>query len=111
LSNGVLDETLHHICDQLGIPDHSVDVLVFNMLAESKTSLAYKQKVDNSPLLRTLSSLLQRWDIGPYCRTNNLWITHPPDKHPCMPGIPDDEVNVLFYLLFGGYGIKLCQII
>jgi hypothetical protein len=35
---------MHQIYDQLGIPDHSVDMLVFNMLDESKTSLAYERK-------------------------------------------------------------------
>jgi hypothetical protein len=98
------NETLHQIYDQLGIRDHSVDVLVFNK-EESKTSLAYERKVDYTLLLGTLKAL-QRRDIGAYFGANNPWITHPPDTQPCMPGIPDDEVNVLLFLLLGGYGIK-----
>jgi hypothetical protein len=99
------NEALHQIYDQLGIRDHSVDVLVFDNLDESNTGLAYERKVDYSSLTLTLSAF-QRRDLGTYFGANNPWITHPPDGHPCMPGIPDDEVNVLLFLLLGGYDIK-----
>jgi hypothetical protein len=98
------NETLHQIYDKLGVRGDSVDVLYFNV-NESKTSLAYERKVDYSSLLSTLR-ILQRRDVGTYFGANNPWITDPPDGHPCMPGIPDDEVNVLLFLLLGEYGIK-----
>ncbi|GAX11667.1 hypothetical protein FisN_7Lh033 [Fistulifera solaris] len=49
---------------------------------------------------------MQRRDLGIYFGADNPWITKPPDGHPCMPGIPDDEVNLLLYVLYTGYTIK-----
>jgi hypothetical protein len=44
----------------------------------------------------------QNRDIVPHgwFGADNPWITKPPDKHPCMPGVPDDEVNLLLFLAF-----------
>jgi hypothetical protein len=101
------NKILHQSYDQLGIGDPYVDVLVFNKLNGSKTRLAYDRKVDCSSLLAgTLSSLQHHWDIETYFGAKTLWIIHPPDKDPRIPGIPDDNVNVLLYLLLGGYGIN-----
>ncbi len=48
----------------------------------------------------------QRRDLGVYYGADNPWITKPPDGHPCMPGIPDDEVNLILYVLYTGYNIN-----
>lgn len=43
----------------------------------------------------------QRRDAGRWFGANNPWITNPPDMHPCIPGIPDDEVSLfLFSIIF-----------
>ena len=39
-------------------------------------------------------------DINRWFGADNPWITHPPDGHACMPGPPDDEANLLLYLLY-----------
>ena len=43
---------------------------------------------------------IQNRDIGSWFGADNPWITHPPDNHACMPGPPDDEVNLLLFLLY-----------
>ena len=43
---------------------------------------------------------IQERDIGSWFGADNPWITHPPDGHACMPGPPDDEVNLLLFLLY-----------
>lgn len=42
---------------------------------------------------------LQRRDISQWFGANNPFINKPPDGHPCMPGVPDDEVNLIMYLM------------
>ena len=44
---------------------------------------------------------IQKRDTGQYFGANNPWITDVPDGHPCLPGIPDDEVNLLLMILDG----------
>lgn len=42
---------------------------------------------------------LQEENLGRHFGADNPWITNPPDNHPCMPGIPDDKVDLLLHLL------------
>ena len=42
---------------------------------------------------------IQRRDIGYYFGADNPWIKNVPDIHPCMPGIPDDQINWMLYIL------------
>jgi hypothetical protein len=58
-----------------------------------------------SPLLKHLKTI-QRRDSGMYFGADNPWITNPPDNHPCMPGIPDDEVNLLLFMLVTGLSLN-----
>jgi len=43
---------------------------------------------------------IQKRDVGRWFGANNPWVSHPPDGHACMPGPPDDEVNLLLYLIY-----------
>ena len=43
---------------------------------------------------------LQRRDIGRWFGADNPWIYDPPDSHSCLPGVPDDEANLLLFLIF-----------
>jgi len=43
---------------------------------------------------------LQIRDIKRWFGADNPWITSPPDIHACMPGAPDDEGNLILYLLY-----------
>lgn len=38
---------------------------------------------------------LQEMYLGQWSGCDNPGIDHVPDGHPCMPGVPDDEVNLL----------------
>ena len=45
---------------------------------------------------------MQMRDIGRWFGADNPWITEAPDHmHGCMPGPPDDEANLLLFLLLG----------
>ena len=45
---------------------------------------------------------IQRRDIGRWFGADNPWITNPPDMHPCMPGVPDDEASLMLWMLGAG---------
>lgn len=49
---------------------------------------------------------IQTRDIGRWFGADNPWITHVPDGHACMPGPPDDEVNLLLFLIFSKAQIR-----
>lgn len=49
---------------------------------------------------------LQLRDLNRYFGANNPWISKPPDFHACMPGTPDDQVNLLLYLLWTEYHME-----
>jgi len=86
----------------LDVPDR-VDVMMWNDVLESKVSQnrTLKSRGDTLPLKSLLPSIrqIQETSIGAYFGASNPWIDDPPDTHPCLPGIPDDEVNIVFYLL------------
>jgi len=42
---------------------------------------------------------MQVRDAGRWFGADNKWIWDPPDMHPCMPGVPDDEANFILYWL------------
>lgn len=85
----------------------TVDALIWNdgensVPASSATAtnggIFVKRNISLDGFLQELR-VIQNTSIGHYFGADNPWIQHPPDNHPCMPGIPDDEVNVLLYLL------------
>ncbi|GAX20723.1 hypothetical protein FisN_7Hh033 [Fistulifera solaris] len=86
------------------------DALVWNVSAKKPKNtfpkgVTARYEFSVAHWLPTLK-VMQRRDLGIYFGADNPWITKPPDGHPCMPGIPDDEVNLLLYVLFTGYTIK-----
>ena len=53
--------------------------------------------------VQALMGRIQKETIGTYFGTENPFITKPPDKqHACMPGYPDDMVNLMLFSLVGG---------
>jgi len=42
----------------------------------------------------------QKRDIGQWFGADNPGMNSPPDIHGCMPGPPDDQVNLILYLLY-----------
>jgi hypothetical protein len=72
----------------------------------SKLNLSKKQPWDNLQSLLPMMRRIQRRDAKRVFGANNPWILDPPDGHPCMPGIPDDELAILlFVIIFGLDGI------
>jgi hypothetical protein len=49
---------------------------------------------------------IQKRAIGRWFGADNPWITRVPDSHACLPGPPDDEVNLLLFLLFSKARIR-----
>jgi hypothetical protein len=83
----------------------SLDTIFWN--DEMKWKLKNKVNVPDTTRWVDLSMLvvvlekIQRRDAGAYFRENNPWIKANPSGvyHPCMPGIPDDEIAILLFLL------------
>ena len=76
-----------------------IDVLVWNrggrIMQGTSQNVPNIQFSDTPENLRTI----QKRDTGQCFGANNPWIYHVPDGHPCMPGIPDDEVNLLLMIV------------
>ncbi len=79
---------------KIGMPNE-LDVVVLNSKSRNSTA---RSLIDFSKLLSMLIEVQKR-SLGTYFGADNPWITDPPDGHPCMPGIPDDEANILLFLL------------
>jgi hypothetical protein len=101
-------ETLTHIYQTvLGIPNDELDVLVWNNVLkepQNTTLVPSKRQIPVEALMWKLRELQLR-DVGQYFGANNPWIKNPPDYHPCMPGVPDDEVDILLFLILTGQGL------
>jgi len=101
--------------EKLDLDPKDVDVLLFNDGQDETIK-------ENSNLLDIFSAsgawqrrlLWPYWsfketqlrDIGRWFGADNPWITSKPDGHACMPGPPDDEVNLLMYLLYSNSVIR-----
>ena len=56
----------------------------------------------------------QTHDIGKWLGADNVGMDKKPDNHPCMLGVPDDEANLLLFLLMyysreGDANLKLME--
>ena len=90
------------ICQGLGLNTSEVDVVVTNELTDIGPFL--KLLDSKVPLIEFSHVLPFFFDVqGRGCGWIdggvNVGIDNPPDDHPCMPGIPDDEANVLLFAL------------
>jgi len=102
--------------DQIGIFDEKfnlnpkdVDLLLFSNGEEEFTppelkkifesSEVWKQRITWPKNIQLFKTIQQR-DSRQWFGANNPWIIDSPDSHACMPGPPDDEVNLLLYLIF-----------
>jgi hypothetical protein len=85
----------------------SLDVFLWNddaqIIKERSKQTKHAMWTENLSSLLGKLKIIQKKDSGVYFGADNPWITHPPDNHPCMPGIPDDEVNLLLFMLMTGY--------
>ena len=91
------------VCDTCG-PDGLHDASVLRNLNRASPIPCHQRSgdqrgavlIDFSTVRQTLQAQMRR-DIGHlYGATNGVKIN---DWHPCMPGIPDDEVDILFSML------------
>lgn len=88
---------------KLDIPN-LVDVMMWidtmeSVVGPNKTTVREGSIFSLDGLLLPSLKRVQEASIGYFFGADNPWIVHPPDDHPCLPGIPDDEVNILIYLL------------
>jgi hypothetical protein len=105
-------EALRHIYESWGLLAKGenttgvVDVLVWNTDGKGGDSsglLSWEHEIPGT--WKEKLQKLQYREIGQFFGANNPWVQNPPDGHPCMPGVPDDEVNLLLLqllLLMGG---------
>lgn len=84
----------------LGMVGNEMDVIASNSARREQPNfnVTGRRTIKLERLLPYLKQL-QRKDLGSFFGADNPWITRPPDGHPCMPGVPDDEANVLLFLL------------
>eukprot|EP00978_Attheya_sp_CCMP212_P029207 scaffold103162_cov48-Attheya_sp.AAC.1 len=69
-------------------------------------SLEQAQRLNIASWLSTLRDLQWR-DLGHLFGANNPGVSPRPDQiHACLPGMPDDHVNLLWYMLWTGYYIR-----
>ena len=100
---------LTHVCSMLGLHPGDIDRFVFNVGAD-KVIVKQREVYDS---LRpgvyesglqwrdmTAWRRLQELHVGRWSGCDNPGMDNVPDIHPCMPGVPDDEVNLLLYLLY-----------
>jgi len=92
----------------------SVDKLVFNYhederLAENNTKL---QRMFQSTVWQTRSvwpyltfKQLQERDIGRWFGADNPWVYFIPEGHACLPGVPDDEANLLLFSILSNASV------
>lgn len=90
----------------MGLDPREVDAIVFNsgsarvverdypdLLDVFHQTGAWQSKITTWPFINFKGK--QRENIGRYFGADNPWIDSPPDLHACMPGMPDDEANML----------------
>lgn len=87
----------HHI----GLNLTDVDAIVTNNAGSENKYLVSKTAApvfQFAPLLPFLKEK-QMSAAGRYFGADNVGMDHPPDGHPCMPGIPDDEADIVLFQL------------
>jgi hypothetical protein len=104
------DASLGKLFTALGLSPTDVDVVVTNY--ESKFNVAVMERVNPKVAVLHFEQVLPFFykTQEKYCGWSDT-VVNPgvgadhPDTHPCMPGIPDDEVDVLLLAL--AHGIKV----
>lgn len=100
----------HVLASKLGLKIDDIDIAVVNDRNKDNEKFVYSllsQRADPIPLI-DLSELLpylrnlQMRDCGKWFGADNPFITRPPDGHPCMPGVPDDEADIVLLMLKWG---------
>ena len=113
-------EHLGKTLEWMGLPLNHVDHVIWNESYHDVRKLLLEVGIIDKPLLETKHyNVKTSWvKTLPFLRivqakkrpfhyfgANNPWIYKPPDGHPCMPGIPDDEVALLLFTL--AYNVNL----
>jgi hypothetical protein len=94
-------KTLTHIYRNIfGIRNEEMDLLVYNEDGK-RTSLPLPKRTIRYSMHSPLKHM-QIDDLGQYFGENNPFTSNPPGDHACLPGLPDDEANVLLFWLLAG---------
>jgi len=101
-----LRDTIRFYQEKIGLNVSELSYVAFNMNIRNyfQRLRAGQQAVWanwNSKQVMHRLSRFQRRDAGRWFGAENPFITNPPDVHPCLPGLPDDEVALfLFSIIF-----------
>jgi hypothetical protein len=98
-----LNNTLASYQTMIGLNISEMDYIAFNngedrhIKRQSRSSL---QMHNYGPVLPLLKRIQER-DLKRWFGASNPWISSPPDMHPCLPGVPDNEAALfLFSVIF-----------
>mmetsp|Transcript_1971 Transcript_1971/g.2316 ORF Transcript_1971/g.2316 Transcript_1971/m.2316 type:complete len:459 (-) Transcript_1971:84-1460(-) len=90
--------------EKLNLDFGDVDKLIWNCIDDP--DLEMKQIFKSTGVWQTRSiwpykkfRFIQSRDIGRWFGADNPWIYDVPDTHACLPGPPDDEVNLILFLI------------
>ena len=110
-----LYENMTDVYKHLGLQVENIDALMFNDGEEStfqqKSSLR-RGVFERSPIwvgnfVQYTLMRLQLRDIGVWKGATNPRMVESPDAHPCMPGVPDDEANLLLFSLLSDAKVSM----
>ena len=83
-----------------------IDVLLWNLAEESVRLLAPEREKSmisyNWEGVQVLMGEIQKKTIGTYFGAKNPFVKTTDKYHACMPGYPDDMVNIMLFSLMGG---------
>jgi len=88
------------VVDESDIMDESNLNLGTGVYGRTKNSTAVRRHVqDNMFTFPEISNfrLRQKKNIGRWFGADNPWLDEVPDTHACMPGVPDDEADLLLF--------------
>jgi hypothetical protein len=97
-------DALFHAYSQLDVPE-PLDIMAWMERPEDIFRNRTTIHQDSAPpwslegILLSSLKRVQEASVGYFFGADNPGITNPPDNHPCLPGIPDDEANIFIYLL------------
>ncbi|KAL7515905.1 hypothetical protein ACHAWX_000975 [Stephanocyclus meneghinianus] len=101
-------QNIQHVYDVLGLEPENVHRIIYNDARES--TLSHLNENFSPEIVRSSINFgilhswkkLQNRDIGRWLGADNVGMVKKPDIHACMPGVPDDEANLLLFLLMHG---------
>lgn len=94
-----LQDNLSSYQKMIGLNISQMDYIAFNKGEDKHIQRNSPTKLAMYNYERILPTLqrIQRSDLKMWFGATNPWIKSPPDMHPCLPGVPDDEASLLLF--------------